>query len=333
MSPTASPAFAEVEGNCTATFKNTDVSKVDSSKTSQAVDVADNEVVVVAMTSAVGFASHSIDLEIAGVSRSVSSQTDGGDTQWSDTINVKDYAWMGAGLYKVTGSATLTDGSTCSGAALINVDRFPLTTVAGGAAAAATTIGLLAVVAGTVASARDSSTASAKVENWVGNELEKAAGSSAAPPPKEEWTIFDEIAEFFGMCGGPCLMMALPGLLLTVGAMSTPSSGPPTAAGGIRLRRAPLLPRLGLGSVIGGPLAGLGAAVLLQQFAVQPLTLVTLIVYVVAGLMIGIILPSIPKVWGVGRVNAALGRAEQRLNAAYAGKTPPPPSMPPEPQP
>lgn len=332
MFPLASPAWAEIDGNCGATFKGVDVSGLDSGKESDAIDVADNEVVAVNMTSSGGFASHEIKLEIAGVSRTISSQTDDGDTQWSDTVNVKDYAWMGAGLYKVSGNATLTDGSTCSGAALINVDRFPLTTVAGGVATAGTVVGLMAVVSSAGAAVREGGRTSAKIEDWVGNQLEKAANAPpAGPKPEPEWTIFDEIMALFSGPFGPCLMIAIPGLILTGVAMVTPQSDEPT--GGRRLPRARWLPRFTVAGVLGGLLAGLGVAVLLQQFAVMPLTLTLLIECLVVGVIIGIVLPSIGKLWSVLRVNATVRNAEQRLRAAVAAPPAAPPQMPPEAQP
>src|ERR1700687_4639674 len=190
MFPLVSPAWADINGNCGATFKGVDIKGRGTSSASDAIDVDNNEVVSVNMTSPGGFTSHKVDLEIGGVSRTVSNKTDGGDTQWSDTVNVKDYAWMGAGLYTVTGSATLTDGSTCSGSALINVSGFPLTTVAGGAAAAVTVVGLAAVATTSVVSAREGASASGKIEDWVGNQLQKQASPDTSPEP--EGTIIDE---------------------------------------------------------------------------------------------------------------------------------------------
>jgi hypothetical protein len=120
-------------------------------------------------------------------------------------------------------------------------ERFPLITVAGGAAAAATAVGLAAVAATSVVSAREGASASGKIEDWVGNELEKQAKQDAAAEP-EPWTDIDELLwEFFGPFG-PCLIMAIPGLVLTGAAMAMPQSQP--AAGGRRLRRIRWLPRI-----------------------------------------------------------------------------------------
>ena len=328
MSPLVTPAWADINGNCGATFKGVDIKGRGTSSAGDAIDVDNNEVVNVNMTSPAGFTSHKVELEIAGVSRTVSNQPDAGDTQWSDTVNVKDYAWMGVGLYTVTGSATLSDGSTCSGSALINVSGFPLTTVAGGAAAAATIVGLAAVAATSVVSAREGANASGKIEDWVGNQIEKQAKQD--PPPEPEWAIIDEIMWQLTGPFGPCLIMALPVLLLTVGAMAMPQGQPPASAR--RVRRARWLPRVTIAGVFGGLLAGLGVAVLLQQFAVAPLTRQMLIECLIGGLIIGIALPSLGKLWSVLRVNAAVRRAEQRLRAAMPKAGPPPESTAEPPQ-
>lgn len=322
FAPLTSPAYAEIEGNCGATFKSVDVAGLGTSSADDAIDVDGDEVVVVTMTSAAGFASHEVKLEIAGVSRTISNKTDDGDTEWSDTVKVKDYAWMGAGLYKVIGSATLSDGSTCSGAALINVTRFPLTTVAGGLVAAGAAVGLLAVAGSAVSADRDGSRGSARIDDWVVNQLEKQGKADAPPPGDTASSIDDLLWEFFGPFS-PCLIMALPGLLLTVGAMAVPGGGGPAPAT-LRLRRARWLPRVGGAGVLGGLLGGLCVAVLLQQFGVYPLTVALLIEGLVGGLIIGILIPSLVRIRSVMRVNAAIGRAEQRL-AQARGTTPPPP--------
>ena len=329
MFPLVSPAWADINGNCGATFKGVDIKGRGTSSASDAIDVNNNEVVDVNMTSPAGFTSHKVELEIGGVSRPISNSTDDGSTQWSDTVNVKDYAWMGAGLYTVTGSATLTDGSTCSGSALINVSGFPLTTVAGGAAAAVTVVGLAAVATTSAVSAREGASASGKIEDWMGNQLANRAKQD--PPPEPEWTIIDEIMWHLTGPFGPCLIMAIPGLILTGAAMAMPQSQPPV--GGRRSRRVRWLPRITAVGVLGGLLGGLGIVVLLQQFAVIPLTRALLIEGLVAGLIVGIALPSLGKLWSVARVNAAIARAEQRLRAALPKAGPPPESAPEPPQP
>lgn len=323
LSPAVAPAWAEVNGNCQATFKGVDIAGLSSSSAGDAIDVDDNETVGVTFTSPVGFTSHDIKLEIAGISRSVASDTDDGDTQWSETVNVNDYAWAGAGLYKVSGSATLSDGSSCSGAALINVTANPLTTVAGGAAAAATVVGGAGVLGSSAVAARNGARGSRKVEDWIVDEIEKA-GSSNEPPQQqqlsEEQAWIETVDLFFGpFYPGriPCSILILPALVLTVGAMATPGGGSmPSAPKGLHLRRIGWRPRITAAGVLGGFLAGVGIVVLLQQYAVTPLTGTMAIVGIVGGLALGLILPSLVHLWSVMRVNSSIARGEQRLGAA-----------------
>jgi len=322
LSPFVSPALAEIDGNCEATIKGVDVRGRSSTSAGDAIDVKEDEVVAVAMTSSAGFASHKIDLEIAGVRRTVSSKTDDGDNQWSGTVNVKDYAWAGAGLYKVIGSATLSDGSSCSGAALINVDRNPLTTVVGGAAAATTAVGVAGVGASAAASSLQGIRAGRKVEEWMMDEVENVGPKEEgdAPPTwQETWEFSPETTR--GPC---CTLIVLPALLLTGAAMVTGGGAPIAPGPDVRLPRAPWRPRVSAVGLLGGLLAGAGIVVLLQQYAVAPLTRSLAIEGLVIGLVVGLVVPSLIQVWSVMHVNGAIARAERRLSEALAQSGPPP---------
>jgi hypothetical protein len=327
LSPFVSPAWAEIEGNCEATIKGVDVRGRSTTSAGDAIDVDENEVVAVAMTSPAGFASHKIDLEIAGIRRTVSSKTDDGDTSWSGTVNVKDYAWAGAGLYEVIGSATLSDGSSCSGAALIKVTRNPLTTVAGAAAAATTAVGLVGVGGSAAASSLEGIRAGRKVEEWITDEVDHVGQMEEEQRRRqvmgralgawlEAWHLF------FGSFRLPCYFFVVPALLLTGAAMVAPGGAPP-ASNGVQLRRVPWRPRITGAGLLGGLLAGAGIIVLLQQYAVTPLTRPLAIEGLVIGLVVGLVLPSLVRVWSVMHVNGTIARAERRLNEALSESGPP----------
>ena len=335
LSPFVSPAWAEISGNCGATIKGVDVRGRSSTSAGDAIDVDENEVVAVAMTAptmaAGGFASHKIDLEIAGVRRTVSSKTDDGDNQWSGTVNVKDYAWAGAGLYKVIGHAILSDGSSCSGAALINVTRNPLTTVAGVAAVGTTAVGAVAVAASTTATAVQSASTGRKIEKWITDEIERVGQR------EEDERFARDVEDFINeVAMGLCWFWALPALLLTGAAMAVPG-GQPSPPRGLRLPRAPWRPRITAAGLLGGLLGGAGIVVLLQQYAVTPLTRSLAIEGLVIGVVLGLVLPSLVRVWGVMHVNGAIARGERRLNEALPQAGPPPQAggqaPPAEPQP
>jgi hypothetical protein len=337
LSPFVSPTWAEINGNCEASIKGIDVRDRSSTSAGDAIDVDENEVVSVGMTSPTGFASHKIDLEIAGVRRTVSSKTDDGDTSWSGSVNVKDYAWAGAGLYKVIGWATLSDGSSCSGAALINVTRNPLTTVAGGAAAAATAVGVVGVGASAAASSLQGIRAGRKVEAWSSDQIQgpwQATWEFTNQEQEPEVTVPSD-EPLTPIWIGCCLTLAFPALLLTAAAMAMPG-GAPSAPSGLRLQRVPWRPRITGAGLLGGLLGGAGIVVLLQQYAVTPLTRSLAIEGLVIGLAVGLVIPSLVRVWSVMHINGAIAKAERRLNEAAAKAGPPPESgqaPPAEPQP
>jgi hypothetical protein len=65
--PGAAPASAEVNGPCQVTVNGQDIGPLSSSSTGDAIKVHKDDVLTVVMTSsAAGFSSHKIDLEMAG---------------------------------------------------------------------------------------------------------------------------------------------------------------------------------------------------------------------------------------------------------------------------
>jgi hypothetical protein len=108
--------------------------------------------------------------------------------------------------------------------------------------------------------------------------------------------------------------------------MVTGGGSPSAPEQGAQLPRTAWRPRLSAAGLLGGLLAGAGIVVLLQQYAVAPLTRSLAI----EGLV------SLVRVWSVIYVNGSITRAERRLNEALAQADPPPEGgqVPPaEPQP
>lgn len=320
----APSAWAEITGNCEATLKGVNVRDRSSSNASDAIDVDEDEVVNVTFNSPAGFASHKIRLEFAGVRTTVSDKADDGSNQFTDSVNVRDYARWGAGLYKVIGEAVLTDGSTCSGAVLVNVDRNPLSTVAGIAAAGTTAVGAVGVAASSAASALEGARGGRKVEDWIVDEIETLPKRAPADPMADEYYPYPPAPSTWTpawFCG----FFALPALILTTAAMAT-GGGQPVSRADVRLPRATWRPRITVVSVLGGLLAGAGIVVLLQQYAVAPLTLTLAILGLAIGLAVGIVLPSLIRVWSVTHVNGKVAGAERRLNQAIAQRSGGPPA-------
>lgn len=69
-------------------------------------------------------------------------------------------------------------------------------------------------------------------------------------------------------------------------------------------------PSLGIKSLLFGLLTGVGLAVLSQQLGWIPFATTTLILWLVAGVLLGAVLASVGYAIGVARVNRALERAE-----------------------
>jgi len=336
----AAPAYAEVTGNCDATFKGVDVKTRDSGKTGDAVEVDENEVVNVGFTSPAGFTAHKIQIQIAGITTTVSDEDDDGSNSFSDSYNVKDYAKWGTGYYKVIGKATLNDGSTCSGALLVKVTKGALETPAGIAATATTAVGAAMVLGSAGASVVQGRSASRKIEEWIADEIEQE-GQRDQQREREEETerelrAWDDMYDLFFGAFLPwffCFLLVLPALILTGATMAMPG-GAPAASGGLHLKRVPWRPRIsGLG-LLGGLLGGAGLVVMLQQFAVTPLTGEMAIEGLVCGLIVGLLLPTLVQTWTIMGLNRKIGSGERRLSQAMGltGQRPvsPPPEQPPQ---
>ena len=192
----AAPAAAEVSGSCDALIKGVSAKDRSSTDTSQAIDVEADEVVPYSVASSLGVTRHRFLMEYAGIQIEVDSGTSKGDTDFSSgEAAVKDYAWLGAGLYKVIGEATLKDGSTCSGAVLVNVKGNPLTTLTG-------IVGVISVIIGLIGLVLSSGTGAGGVIDELvtfltgpdapeegattGSGAEPAAETTAPPPESEE---------------------------------------------------------------------------------------------------------------------------------------------------
>lgn len=320
----AESAAAETEGNCTATFNGIDVAPLEINP-DDAIVVQEDDTVLVEFQSPAGFDSHKIEVSFVDFGNAVEAETDdddGEDTQWSGTVDVSDWSDYGAGFYKVEGKAELSDGTSCSGAVLIEVDKNPLTTLAGLIAAGVTAVGAVSVLGVVVASVVEATGASKKVSQIVdGADLTAwqnavaGAGDSAilhdikvAMKPILNWIPF----------------LLLPVALLTGMAVAAGEGGG-GAGGGRLVPRASWRPRLSIFGVTGGLLAGLGVVVLLQQYAVVFPDLVTLISALVVGVLLGIVPASLVRLAAVMSVNRTLARAEARL-ASGGSASPAPPS-------
>ena len=329
---TATAAHAEVTGPCSATIAGADVAPLDSGSTGDAVEVDVDSDIIATMSAQQGFRSHQIKLRFLGnviPARTVESRTDSGEPSFTETVHVSDYAWAGVGLYKVSGVATLSDGTRCTGAALVKVTgRNPLTTVAGGVAAGVTVLGTVGGLASGVAAAAGNARPLSAAEEAV-NTLQEASEADErrrrADVIRERMTRPETPNAAFLvwlMNWWACICLAALSVLLVplMTLMGTGGQGkPPTAVGAAvapppRLPRAPWGPRITLVGLIGGVLAGAGVLVLLQQFAVVYPTKEWAICLLALGAAVyGLVLPTIGYTIGWARVNGKVDRMERDL--------------------
>lgn len=306
-------ARADVAGDCTATIATTDLADVDSGDVDDAIDVDYNDTIQTTMTSATGFESHKIKLRFIGAfEQTVDEQTDNGETSFTEEVDVNDYAWLGVGLYKVSGEANVIGGFACSGAALVNVTgRNPVTTVIGGVATGIAVAGTAGAAATGIASLRRPS----RRGGMVGM-VEDAFGETSArvdqqaqmsdPDAPTAAEVLEDVEEGTFILGGlfGCLCFAalsiimLPLLALTGGgaAPTGAAASPPARQGRTtrRARRARWHPRITLVGLVSGLLTGLAAVVLLQQFAIAYPTIGMLITFVIVGAVVyGVVVPTL----------------------------------------
>lgn len=134
-----SVAAATIDGPCTASIAGVDVKNQGTDPTSDAIPVDEDATIRVSMSAAKPIEQLTVSLEFAGRSWTVHDRPTTG-TSWTSMIDVSDYADYGVGLYKVVGSSS-GSGLECSGAALVDVQGNPLTTIAGLAGLGMTILG------------------------------------------------------------------------------------------------------------------------------------------------------------------------------------------------
>ena len=130
-----SPLSAQGNTPCSASINGVPVD-------GHTIDVAKDSEATIEVVAPEGPAQNFVYLEFFGKRWEIASPTsDGGE--WSETIDVSDYARWGVGLYKVVWESLGEDGGVlCRSSATINVGGFPLATLAGAVGAASLAIGL-----------------------------------------------------------------------------------------------------------------------------------------------------------------------------------------------
>jgi hypothetical protein len=140
----AAGAGASIDGPCTASIAGTSVNGLGATSAGDAIRVGNDAQIPVTMTASTSIDQLKVRISLAGLGYDAKNGPANG-TSWTRTVNVKDYARWGVGLYQVTGSSTGA-GLACSGTALVRVEGNPLSTPAGWAGVGLSALGALGLV-------------------------------------------------------------------------------------------------------------------------------------------------------------------------------------------
>ncbi len=261
------------DGECTAYINGTDVSSYDTPDNALDVDIDDD--ITVSVVASASFASHKIDMAFTDFfSWTVSDETDDGtETSYMTTVDVADYASLGAGLYKVTATGVLVNGDECSTTAFINITgKNTLTTLIGIISfilAVFGVIGLilytLLILLGIIGSPSMFSfllgtIPLAAVLTTVG----MVTGGATSPSPEASQTTGSGDTS------------------------QTPSTGRSKSGEGIRFR-----PKISILAIVCALLSAIGFVLLFQQMGVAYPTITVVVISLVLGLVAGILLPTL----------------------------------------
>jgi putative component of membrane protein insertase Oxa1/YidC/SpoIIIJ protein YidD len=262
-----------VSGGCTATING----KQPSSLTKDdPLEVHKGETVSVTGTAPAGTPktdANNTHIDVAvidGVFAVSSSDHPGHGPNWGGTQNVDDYLKYGVGLYHVTGVAEGSSGWHCEGDGYVELkDGSPLTKPIGAGAAAMMVVGGLGAVLASRGK-RSEADSSASFMDRDGGSMDEMAVDEAE-------TAVNRAGD--AMAGFGCLILVIIACFVAIAEstlFAAVAPAAPGAAGGKRRFWAHGHPIAGF---ISGLVSGIGIAVLLQQFAVWPLTIVTAIIF------------------------------------------------------
>lgn len=141
-------AAAEMSGPCQATLQGAQIDRLDADDASDAVAVpadepanftVEGEAAIERWRASIHYGPFQAPLTLG--------TTEANATQGKARIPVNGFSWLGSGLYTVSGTAELADGTQCHGEALIDIQGGALDTVLGSTAAAVTALGGLGLLA------------------------------------------------------------------------------------------------------------------------------------------------------------------------------------------
>lgn len=288
----AQPTGASIIGNCTASLNGTDITHLPADE-AHAIAVGKNDVVPMQMTgSGRPFGSLRIELAFAGFHWKVYNASAGGGT-WSHNIDVNSFAKYGVGLYQVQGTGDFEGVlGGCTGIAMVKVSGNPLSTVAGLAGVASAAVGTLGVVgAGLAAGGGGGSGGGGGGDGGRAGEPYTADDAKTDEARERKNREFEEAGKNIAETHGWCWLFAiafLPLLLLFgTGALLMAIAAPAVQ---VRRRTWPFVV-----GPLGGLLTGLGAGVLLQEYAVVYPTRTWGVIYLAGGIAFGLAVPFLRR--------------------------------------
>lgn len=278
----AEPASAEVNGGCTASMKGVSLAHTPPGN-GPAVTVGKDDVVPFSMSGPSGqkFSELHIYLTFAGADVDIYDAPAGGGT-WSHNVDVHSFARFGVGYYRLKGVGDFGGGGSCDGEALIKVTGDPLGTLAGDAGLGGTVAGVLGILGAGLGATPGGDGGSGQGGSVTAQDVKK----------EEEYERLDE--EAHSVTGGWCSLFGVIAVLLLplLVLFGTGAAAMAVVAPAVRVKRRnwPLV----LGA-FSGLLTGLGAGVLLQQYAIVYPTRTYAIIYIVGGILFGLAVPMLRR--------------------------------------
>ncbi|MGH2691262.1 MAG: membrane protein insertion efficiency factor YidD [Actinomycetota bacterium] len=229
------------------------------------------------------------------------------DNKWQGSVTASQFLTRGTGNYIAEGILVAGAGDTtrCIVRLYIKVIGDPLSEPMGQAAGGVTLGGILGMVATAVKGGKSppgfDDTATPEQEDEI-KELQEEEAKREEQRKKQEQED-EENKSLAKQAEKKCLLLVLPALLLTAGMVA---AGGTATSGHVPARTAPRVhwrPRLSVLGIASGLLFSLGSGVLLQQYGVIWPSLSVGITFLVGGIVIGVLVPSLTRLRVVRRMN------------------------------
>jgi uncharacterized protein DUF2510 len=229
------------------------------------------------------------------------------DNTWQGTFNASQVFTRGTGNYIVEGILTNNQvGVVCLATLYIHVIGNPLEGPVSQGAAGVTAAGLLGLIATAVTGGK----VPLGFESTTTPEDEEKIKEKQEDEKKNRDKLIEEEAEAKRKSEKACWFLVLPALLMTAGMMA--SGGGTSAAEVASPGRVRWRPRLSFVAIGSGMLFALGSGVLLQQYGVIWPTLGMGIAFLIGGIALGIMVPTLTRLRVVRKLNQRFADVESR---------------------